>query len=102
MKPTSLIWRCPSATIISRSSGREWSDLRPILPLFPHERVLHLREIAVGYLLGHAVALRPLAVGQIMGAEDAVVEREVDGEVLVDALGFERMVPVVEARQRQP
>src|SRR5262249_59498956 len=58
-------------------------------------------EAARYVLVGQAVGVRPLVLGKVVGAEDPVDPRKVDGEVLVDGLFLRRVVPVMEPRQDQ-
>src|SRR5688572_30288127 len=66
------------------------------------ERIFHLRPIAVGHLLRHAIIVRPAARRQVERAEELVEKRQVDSEVHVHRLLLESMMPVVESRSRDP
>jgi hypothetical protein len=66
-------------------SSLEW--IEELLPIARRDRVAT-----------DTVAFGPFALGQMMGAENAVEPGEMDGEVYVDGFAFNAVMPMVEAR----
>lgn len=66
------------------------------------ERIEQLGESPRGHIAaaGQAVRARP-AIGQVVGAEQQVPDRRVDGEVLVHRVTIRAVVPVVGAEQKR-
>src|SRR5262249_54019890 len=70
--------------------------------LLPLERKKELSpEARRDVLVVQAVAFRPLVLGKIVGSEQPVDPRKVDGKVLVDRLALRRVMPVMVSRLDQ-
>src|SRR5215471_3521759 len=90
-----------SESMIPKSVQRlsEKIMLRRLRPL---ERIEQLLPVALrDRVTADAVAARPLSLRQMMRAEQAVGEREVDREIHVDRFLVDAVVPMMEARPDQ-